>query len=44
VGVYVKDVEEAKLTVFADLDAPVPPSDKGFIEFSKGITWEMRQK
>lgn len=39
-----QDIEEAKLTVFAELDSPVAPSSKGTVEFLHKITHEMRQK
>ncbi len=38
-----QDLQEAKLTVFADLDTPIPPSDKGTLDFTLGITHAMRQ-
>lgn len=38
-----QDILEAKLAVFAQVDAPVPPSNKGMTLFQQGITDEMRQ-
>ncbi len=35
---------EAKISVFSDLDTPIPPSGKGLSEFYRGINLEMRQK
>eukprot|EP00026_Physarum_polycephalum_P001705 Phypoly_transcript_01707.p1 GENE.Phypoly_transcript_01707~~Phypoly_transcript_01707.p1 ORF type:complete len:1041 (+),score=185.75 Phypoly_transcript_01707:70-3192(+) len=39
-----QDITEAKISVFSDIDSPVPPSGKGLSEFYRGITAEMRQK
>ncbi|KAK2868569.1 hypothetical protein Q7C36_000440 [Tachysurus vachellii] len=38
-----QDVDEAKLSVFSAVDAPVAPSDKGLELFLNGITNEMKQ-
>ncbi|KAI5624250.1 presequence protease, mitochondrial precursor, partial [Silurus asotus] len=38
-----QDVDEAKLSVFSSVDAPVAPSDKGLGLFLNGITDEMKQ-
>ncbi|XP_062843809.1 presequence protease, mitochondrial [Trichomycterus rosablanca] len=38
-----QDVDEAKLSVFSDVDAPVAPSDKGLGIFLNGISDEMKQ-
>merc|ERR1711879_1131754 len=38
------DIDEAKLRLFSSIDHPVAPSRQGALEFSSGITWEMRQK
>ncbi|XP_008050953.2 presequence protease, mitochondrial [Carlito syrichta] len=38
-----QDVDEAKLSVFSAVDAPVAPSDKGLDHFLHGLTYEMRQ-
>ncbi|KAI7789381.1 presequence protease, mitochondrial [Triplophysa rosa] len=38
-----QDVDEAKLSVFSAVDAPVAPSDKGLGRFLSGITDEMKQ-
>ena len=40
----VQDITEAKISVFSDIDSPVPPSGKGMSEFYRGITAEMRQR
>jgi len=37
-------MDEAKLSIFATLDAPVPPSKKGLSEFFFGLNHEMRQE
>lgn len=37
-----QDIEEAKLSVFSAVDAPVAPSDKGMALFLNGLTDEMR--
>lgn len=39
-----KDIDEAKLRLFSSIDHPVAPSRQGALEFTSGITWEMRQK
>ncbi|VEN58844.1 unnamed protein product [Callosobruchus maculatus] len=39
-----QDVFEAKLGVFQSVDAPIPPSNKGFEEFSKRLTPDMKQR
>jgi hypothetical protein len=39
-----QNIEEAKLSLFSDIDMPVSPSKKGLSEFLTGITWEMRQQ
>uniref|UniRef100_A0A8C3T895 Pitrilysin metalloproteinase 1 n=1 Tax=Chelydra serpentina TaxID=8475 RepID=A0A8C3T895_CHESE len=39
-----QDIEEAKLAVFAAVDAPVAPSDKGMNHFLNGISDEMKQR
>ncbi|XP_012658767.2 presequence protease, mitochondrial isoform X2 [Otolemur garnettii] len=38
-----QDVEEAKLSVFSAVDAPVAPSDKGLDHFLYGLSDEMKQ-
>ncbi|TRY56080.1 hypothetical protein DNTS_017927 [Danionella cerebrum] len=38
-----QDIDEAKLSVFSAVDAPVAPSDKGLGLFINGITHEMKQ-
>ncbi|XP_060638521.2 presequence protease, mitochondrial [Anolis sagrei] len=38
-----QDIDEAKLAVFAAVDAPVAPSDKGMNNFLHGISDEMKQ-
>lgn len=38
-----QDVDEAKLSIFSTVDAPVAPSDKGLGLFMNGITDEMKQ-
>uniref|UniRef100_A0A663M393 Presequence protease, mitochondrial n=1 Tax=Athene cunicularia TaxID=194338 RepID=A0A663M393_ATHCN len=38
-----QDIDEAKLAVFAAVDAPVAPSDKGMDHFLYGISDEMKQ-
>ncbi|XP_047018440.1 presequence protease, mitochondrial isoform X2 [Ictalurus punctatus] len=38
-----QDVDEAKLSIFSIVDAPVAPSDKGLGLFMNGITDEMKQ-
>uniref|UniRef100_A0A8C4IA78 Pitrilysin metalloproteinase 1 n=1 Tax=Dicentrarchus labrax TaxID=13489 RepID=A0A8C4IA78_DICLA len=38
-----QDIDEAKLAVFSNVDAPVAPSDKGMGQFIHGITDEMKQ-
>uniref|UniRef100_A0A7N4V387 Presequence protease, mitochondrial n=1 Tax=Sarcophilus harrisii TaxID=9305 RepID=A0A7N4V387_SARHA len=37
------DIEEAKLSVFSVVDAPVAPSDKGMDQFLYGLSDEMKQ-
>ncbi|KAJ6666636.1 hypothetical protein lerEdw1_020360, partial [Lerista edwardsae] len=39
-----QDIDEAKLAVFAAVDAPVAPSDKGTGSFLYGISDEMKQR
>ncbi|XP_065057689.1 presequence protease, mitochondrial-like [Rhopilema esculentum] len=39
-----EDIEEAKLSVFASIDSPVSPGNKGITLFSQRITHEMRQQ
>uniref|UniRef100_A0A8C4NAH8 Presequence protease, mitochondrial n=1 Tax=Eptatretus burgeri TaxID=7764 RepID=A0A8C4NAH8_EPTBU len=39
-----QDVDEAKLSVFSAIDAPLAPSEKGQALFLSGISEEMRQK
>ncbi|XP_053429255.1 presequence protease, mitochondrial isoform X2 [Nycticebus coucang] len=38
-----QDVEEAKLSVFSAVDAPIAPSDKGLDHFLYGLSDEMKQ-
>nr|XP_020016944.1 LOW QUALITY PROTEIN: presequence protease, mitochondrial [Castor canadensis] len=38
-----QDIDEAKLSVFSTVDAPVAPSDKGMDHFLYGLSDEMRQ-
>lgn len=38
-----RDIEEAKLSIFAVLDAPDSPSSKGSSEWISGIDYEMKQ-
>ncbi|NWU51503.1 PREP protein, partial [Dromas ardeola] len=38
-----EDIDEAKLAVFAAVDAPIAPSDKGMDHFLYGISDEMKQ-
>ncbi|KAI5262151.1 Presequence Protease [Manis pentadactyla] len=38
-----QDVDEAKLSVFSSVDAPVAPSDKGLDHFLYGLSDEMKQ-
>ncbi|CAL8347226.1 unnamed protein product [Merluccius merluccius] len=38
-----QDIDEAKLSVFSAVDAPVAPSDKGMGRFLNGVTDEVRQ-
>ncbi|XP_034038271.1 presequence protease, mitochondrial isoform X3 [Thalassophryne amazonica] len=38
-----EDIDEAKLSVFSAVDAPIAPSDKGMDHFLSGITDEMKQ-
>uniref|UniRef100_UPI00398ED8F7 presequence protease, mitochondrial isoform X1 n=3 Tax=Pristiophorus japonicus TaxID=55135 RepID=UPI00398ED8F7 len=39
-----EDIDEAKLSVFSVVDAPVAPSDKGLDRFLYGISDEIKQK
>uniref|UniRef100_A0A8C5SVS6 Presequence protease, mitochondrial n=1 Tax=Laticauda laticaudata TaxID=8630 RepID=A0A8C5SVS6_LATLA len=39
-----QDIDEAKLAVFASVDAPIAPSDKGMNNFLHGISDEMKQR
>ncbi|ETE70503.1 Presequence protease, mitochondrial, partial [Ophiophagus hannah] len=39
-----QDIDEAKLAVFASVDAPIAPSDKGMNNFLYGISDEMKQR
>uniref|UniRef100_A0A8C0JF39 Pitrilysin metalloproteinase 1 n=1 Tax=Chelonoidis abingdonii TaxID=106734 RepID=A0A8C0JF39_CHEAB len=39
-----QDIDEAKLAVFAAVDAPIAPSDKGMNHFLNGISDEMKQR
>ncbi|KPP72132.1 presequence protease, mitochondrial-like [Scleropages formosus] len=39
-----QDVDEAKLSVFSAVDAPVAPSDKGMDQFLSGVSDELKQK
>ncbi|XP_042331246.1 presequence protease, mitochondrial isoform X2 [Sceloporus undulatus] len=39
-----QDIDEAKLAIFAAVDAPVAPSDKGINNFLHGISDEMKQR
>ncbi|XP_054847868.1 presequence protease, mitochondrial isoform X2 [Eublepharis macularius] len=39
-----QDIDEAKLAVFAAVDAPIAPSDKGMNRFLHGISDEMKQQ
>ncbi|XP_042846866.1 presequence protease, mitochondrial isoform X1 [Panthera tigris] len=38
-----QDIDEAKLSVFASVDAPVPPSDRGLEHFLYGVSDELKQ-
>ncbi|OWK03382.1 hypothetical protein Celaphus_00007650, partial [Cervus elaphus hippelaphus] len=38
-----QDIDEAKLSVFSAVDAPVAPSDKGLDHFLYGLSDEMKQ-
>ncbi|KAL4843474.1 hypothetical protein H8958_013754 [Nasalis larvatus] len=38
-----QDIDEAKLSVFSTIDAPVAPSDKGMDHFLYGLSDEMKQ-
>ncbi|CCD26340.1 pitrilysin family metalloprotease NDAI_0H01660 [Naumovozyma dairenensis CBS 421] len=38
------DLDEAKLTIFQQIDAPTSPKGEGITEFFSGVTDEMRQK
>jgi Zn-dependent M16 (insulinase) family peptidase len=39
-----RDLEEAKLSVFSEIDNPIGLSAKGVIAFESNISWEMQQK
>ncbi|KAM8967302.1 presequence protease, mitochondrial [Pelodytes ibericus] len=39
-----QDVDEAKLSVFSTVDAPISPSNKGVNQFLSGVSDEMKQK
>jgi Zn-dependent M16 (insulinase) family peptidase len=39
-----RDIREAKLSLFASIDRPVPPGSRGLSEFSSGITYEQRER
>ncbi|XP_006000818.1 presequence protease, mitochondrial isoform X1 [Latimeria chalumnae] len=39
-----QDIDEAKLSVFSTVDAPIAPADKGLNRFLYGITDEMKQR
>ncbi|XP_035222726.1 presequence protease, mitochondrial-like isoform X2 [Stegodyphus dumicola] len=39
-----QDINEAKLGVFREVDAPVPPGSKGSLFFKEGISHEMKQE
>ncbi|RXN00087.1 Presequence protease, mitochondrial [Acipenser ruthenus] len=39
-----QDIDEAKLSVFSAVDAPIAPSNKGISQFLNGIPDEMKQK
>ncbi|KAL4657639.1 presequence protease, mitochondrial-like [Arapaima gigas] len=39
-----QDIDEAKLSVFSVVDAPVAPSDKGMDQFINGVTDDLKQK
>ena len=38
-----QDLEEAKLSIFQDIDAPIPPSRRGIAEFASKLTFPIRQ-
>ncbi|KAK3738451.1 hypothetical protein QZH41_017087, partial [Actinostola sp. cb2023] len=38
-----QDIDEAKLSVFASVDSPVSPGNRGLAYFSQGVTEEMKQ-
>jgi len=38
-----QDIEEAKLSVFAEVDKPISPSNRGMSYFTQGVTDDMRQ-
>ncbi|CEP60812.1 pitrilysin family metalloprotease LALA0_S02e00188g [Lachancea lanzarotensis] len=38
------DLDEAKLTIFQQVDAPISPSSEGVTEFTYGITDKLRQR
>ncbi|KAL9969305.1 hypothetical protein ACROYT_G021504 [Oculina patagonica] len=38
-----QDIEEAKLSVFAEVDKPVSPSNRGMLYFTQAVTDDMRQ-
>nr|XP_033787421.1 presequence protease, mitochondrial [Geotrypetes seraphini] len=39
-----EDIDEAKLSVFSSVDAPISPTSKGIRQFLNGISGEMKQK
>ncbi|XP_073256731.1 presequence protease, mitochondrial-like [Porites lutea] len=39
-----QDIEEAKISVLAQIDRPVSPSNRGMLYFTQGVTDDMRQK
>ncbi|SCV01110.1 LAME_0G14114g1_1 [Lachancea meyersii CBS 8951] len=41
---HTSNLDEAKLTIFQQVDAPISPSSEGVTEFSYGISDDMRQK
>jgi hypothetical protein len=41
---YTQHIEEAKLSVFGDIDVPVPPSEKGHSQFLFNRTHAMKQE
>ncbi|XP_064598150.1 presequence protease, mitochondrial-like [Liolophura sinensis] len=38
------DIDEAKLSMFQQIDKPVPPGSKGLTYFTQGVSDEMRQR